>query len=605
MSARDPTRATTISRRRLPMARPLAFLLPLLFLTSAACAQSYVNGPMITHPGSFACSPPTPPGHGSALQSPLTTHGFGASTAFRCADDFTVPPGQNWTLNTLKVYAFHDNFTTSTTSTLTGADYRIWCGTPGSGGTVIADFIGSNQLVSSTWTSIYRGLVSNITNCSLTTTQKKIMDVVMSGNGVVLGPGTYWLDYGLSAPTQPFTPPITILGTIVTGNARQGNLATGVWTPLTSGGASNFQGIPFEIQYTASPSAGALFERNSATASCSWNGVQVEACGIAAAVTRACLGTTISFSTSSTLLGSPWELAYSALPAVSAIAGGFNTASGQAVNINLSAPQTGFLNDLTLPVYNGFNLGPFSAAFVGTLTAQMVIFDPSAPDMLHLSQAAQLTIATPTSLSFPLSGPALNESSVTIALNSFPTCSGLGLPYFGTLRTVMHVTSNGYVSFDSSPVVDFSPTIAEAQSRAIIGVWEDLNPAQVGSGNITITNPTAGQVRVNYNGVWRSTSGSPTNAVSFSMTFDQSGPITMSGLNGILPTPGASTQFLGLSPGGAANPGLSSPLPPGALSCPAGTMLYRFTNLAPISTPGVTTISLSPNGSNGYTGTAF
>jgi hypothetical protein len=82
------------------------------------------------------------------------------------------------------------------------------------------------------------------------------MDVVMNGNGLVLGPGTYWLDFNLggSLLSGPFVPPVTIPSVPQTGNGRQ-DPGTG-WVPTESGnvqGNITHQGLPFQVAYTCQP----------------------------------------------------------------------------------------------------------------------------------------------------------------------------------------------------------------------------------------------------------------------------------------------------------------------------------------------------------------
>lgn len=589
-------------------------LLPLCLaaVASTAFAQPYVNGPFVTHPGAFACVAPIPPGDGSSLENiaplNLNTFGFTASNAFRCADDFTVPAGESWTLSDITVYGYQTLTSNAVTSTITAGNYRIWCGTPGAGGTIVADFSAASQWMSSTWTGAYRATAGVIGVCAAANTNRKIMDVVMNGNGIVLGPGTYWVDYALTAPAGPFCPPIAILGTGNTGNARQLNVGTNTWVNLTTGAALFPQGLPFRLNYTVGASAGAQFQTNSPENSIDFDGATANACG-SAAISRPCVGSMTSFNFSSSV-AVPWELAYSVLPAVSLAGGGIATANGQVVNINLLDPFLGFLNNLSLPPY-GFPLGPnpgtfqFPAPPLVDLTVQAVAFGPIHPDGFVLSQAAQLSPAPATPLVFPIAPALTDESFVSVNLDGPPNCAGFGLPFFGTVRSVMHVTSNGQVIFDATAVNDFSPTVAEAQTRAMVCVWEDLNPATVGSGGVTITNPAPGQISVNYNGVWRFTTGSATNMVTCSFLFDQNGNIDMLGLGGILPTPAAAAQFLGISAGNGAAAGASTTFAPGPVACPAGTMLYQFTTGVPIATPGVGQISLIPDGLNGYTGNAL
>ena len=52
------------------------------------------------------------------------------TTLNRCADDFSVPSGQTWTINTVTTYAYQTGFA-GATSPVTLANVQIWNGRPG------------------------------------------------------------------------------------------------------------------------------------------------------------------------------------------------------------------------------------------------------------------------------------------------------------------------------------------------------------------------------------------------------------------------------------------------------------------------------------------
>ena len=84
------------------------------------------NGPLVTHPGGGAGGANT-----TALQTALglSTYGFGnqASAGNRIADDFTVG-GSGWLVTTVVFIGYQTGSTT--TSTFTSVNLRIWDGPP-------------------------------------------------------------------------------------------------------------------------------------------------------------------------------------------------------------------------------------------------------------------------------------------------------------------------------------------------------------------------------------------------------------------------------------------------------------------------------------------
>ncbi len=253
------------------MKNSLILVLAAAGLVAVAPAQTFVNGPYVTHVGAYAtCGSPNP-GDGSSLENvaPLVmgTFGYtGSITGFRLADDFTVPNGQTWTINSFKVFGYQTGSTL--TSSFNDARYRLWCGEPGNGGTVVVDFLATNQLVNTQFTNCFRATAGTIGNCTTGNT-RPIMDITMNGNGLILTAGTYWLEYALAGTVAsgPFCVPITVLGQGTTGNAVQISVATGAVTRISQGVAPFLQGIPFEVSYTAAAGPAPERETNDAAAS--------------------------------------------------------------------------------------------------------------------------------------------------------------------------------------------------------------------------------------------------------------------------------------------------------------------------------------------------
>lgn len=194
------------------------------------------NGPIVNSPGTGAGGADE-----SILYTPLTIYGFGAQQigANSLADDFTVPAGIGWDPKKFIFYCYQTNSTTA--STITGLYFRIYNGDPMAGGTVIWGDLTTNRLTATSWASIYRTTTVN------GGTSRPVMTVEGTCTGLYLNPGTYWVEFqlaGSDALTGPWVPPITITGTLATGNAKQ----------YTSGGWTNVlddtypQGIPFVIE---------------------------------------------------------------------------------------------------------------------------------------------------------------------------------------------------------------------------------------------------------------------------------------------------------------------------------------------------------------------
>ncbi|MCL4263291.1 MAG: DUF4397 domain-containing protein [Anaerolineae bacterium] len=204
----------------------------------------YDNGPLVNSPGT---------GVGGADESVLQTVSLGMNTlgfghqvlnGNRMADDFTIPPGSNWTIDEIVFYAYQT--ASPITSTITQVNLRIWDGEPGNGGTVIWGDTSTNVMSSTVWSGIYR-VTETTTGVA---TDRPIMASTVNLGGLSLPPGTYWLDWQSDGTlaSGPWAPPVTVNGQTTTGNGLQSLTDNGVtWGPANDSGTLTQQGFPFLI----------------------------------------------------------------------------------------------------------------------------------------------------------------------------------------------------------------------------------------------------------------------------------------------------------------------------------------------------------------------
>ncbi|MCX5891181.1 MAG: C10 family peptidase [Deltaproteobacteria bacterium] len=196
------------------------------------------NGPLVNSPGTGAGGADESVLQNSSLG--MTTFGLGNQVVngYRVADDFKLTSRSQ--LQKIKFYAYQSGSTT--TSTITAVNLRIWNGPPNnSGSTVIYGDTTTNRMANTTWANIYR--VDEATHGATT---RPVM-ICTASVDVTLNPGTYWLDWQMdgSLSSGPWAPPITKNGQTTTGNALQ---YTTSWAAALDGGTSTQQGFPFIIE---------------------------------------------------------------------------------------------------------------------------------------------------------------------------------------------------------------------------------------------------------------------------------------------------------------------------------------------------------------------
>ncbi len=203
----------------------------------------YESGPFVNSPMS---------GAGGADESILQTDLFGMNTlgfghqvaaGFRVADDFTVVDANGWDVESITFYAYQTGSTTA--STITAVNYRVWNGSPADPGSqIVFGNTTTNRLTGSTWTNAYR--VTEATSGSAI--DRPVMTVVASA-GFHLAPGTYWLDWQVdgSLASGPWAVPITMWGESSTGNGLQYDPTSTSWGEVLDSGTGTPQGFPFVI----------------------------------------------------------------------------------------------------------------------------------------------------------------------------------------------------------------------------------------------------------------------------------------------------------------------------------------------------------------------
>jgi hypothetical protein len=210
----------------------------------------YVNGPLSTGPTSksgvaapagFTWSELSTDNGGGNFSN--TTLGAGcqqidsSGTNNRCADNFIVPVGQTWTINSVLVYGYQTN---SVANPFIGGSLQIWSGRPGdAGATVVFGNTTSNVMatpVDSTWFRIGNTLGGTGITPAATNTARKIWEIPLTVSPPkVLTAGNYWIDFQLNGGDGGnFTPLMSIPGarSLPGWNGRQFIGTTSTWGDL-------------------------------------------------------------------------------------------------------------------------------------------------------------------------------------------------------------------------------------------------------------------------------------------------------------------------------------------------------------------------------------
>ncbi|ARU40398.1 hypothetical protein CCB80_04280 [Armatimonadetes bacterium Uphvl-Ar1] len=204
-------------------------------------------------------------GAGVQLES-NTTAGFGMltgvagppATGNRLADDFTVG-GLGWNVTGLAVFAYS---TGATANPFTGGTLNIWSGRPGDANSTIVTtgtwFNSTDQLQLDANTVGVGNRIFN-TNSPAPGSAPGTTRRIWQNNftlAVTLNPGTYWMDFSLTAASgfAPSTTHQDVRG-VVGANGRQRTNSTGVWADMIDTGnpataADVAQEVPFIVSGT-------------------------------------------------------------------------------------------------------------------------------------------------------------------------------------------------------------------------------------------------------------------------------------------------------------------------------------------------------------------
>jgi subtilisin-like proprotein convertase family protein len=232
----------------------------------------YDNGPLNTGTvTSSGVAVPTPGYEWSEVQNDAgnltesnTSAGATCTGNFRLADDFTVPAGETWTITSISTYAYQTGWA-SPTSPINSATLQVWDGPPGVGAVIFGDGT-TNRLLTSLEENLYRVFNTSVPPPgSPPGTTRRVWENTLDATGLVLGEGTYWIDYAHGTVSGGlFCPSVTIVGTrgLPGWNAMQSNL--GVWGPYVDTGNPASapdvpQDMPFVVGGTSTGGGGTTF----------------------------------------------------------------------------------------------------------------------------------------------------------------------------------------------------------------------------------------------------------------------------------------------------------------------------------------------------------
>jgi len=200
----------------------------------------YDNGPVANSFGTGANGEDESVLQTTSLQMNTLGAGHQVLNNNRVADDFVVPTGETWEVNTATFFAYQTG--SSNVSTITAVNVQIWDGVPGEAGSnvIFGDGV-TNRMTDTEFSNILR-VTEETTGIS---TDRPIMAQTAT-IGIPLTEGTYWIDWQTDGTlgSGPWAPPITITGQNTTGNALQ-SIDGAPYLELLDSGTGTAQGLPF------------------------------------------------------------------------------------------------------------------------------------------------------------------------------------------------------------------------------------------------------------------------------------------------------------------------------------------------------------------------
>ena len=137
-------------------------------------------------------------------------YGMQSSLNIHVADDFLVPGGQSWSVQSVKWLAYQTG--AATTGTITSMNLNLWNSNPNGQLPGGQSTTGGNQFQSNSWTGVYR-----VTDNALTAINRAMIQVTCGGAWAPpLNNGTYWLEAfaGGTLTSGPWAPVKTVAGQV-------------------------------------------------------------------------------------------------------------------------------------------------------------------------------------------------------------------------------------------------------------------------------------------------------------------------------------------------------------------------------------------------------